>query len=113
MTTACSSAGRTLQATLDEQRRVRAEERRLHAYATVLNLVDTCIRSEDADDFAQLEIAHNLVELEGPSSVAWAWTETLDVLRHHCSGQNLFRQALTARTAYVTAVRQALGLSDD
>ncbi|WP_189602121.1 hypothetical protein [Streptomyces lateritius] len=102
----------TVQATLDEQRRARADDRRRQVYAELLTAGSEWQDSREADSGTRMVSAFGLVELEGPlegpSDVVMAALRYLDAVRQYARSAGNPEVVVTTRTAYISAVRRAL-----
>ncbi|MFB7031621.1 MULTISPECIES: hypothetical protein [unclassified Streptomyces] len=98
----------TVQATLDEQRRARAEERRRQAYVDFLTAAQTAHLTFDEDTMARMAGTETAVILEGPDSVGeMAFLYVKAVANHH-AGRVDGDAVEDARQAYMEAARRVL-----
>ncbi|OKJ52562.1 hypothetical protein [Streptomyces sp. CB02261] len=105
----------TVQATLDEQRRTRADERRRQVYADMLTAVTDLQRHRDDHDALTRALrAHDLVVLEGPDDVAQV-AMTFIVRARGLEGVAAAsaEELVDARRAYIDAAILALRDLDD
>ncbi|MFD7980229.1 hypothetical protein [Streptomyces sp. NPDC059071] len=99
----------TVQATLDEQRRARADDRRRQAYAALLTAAFDYQISAAGADGARMLAAVSAVEIEGPPEVADRAIRYSTAVTGHVERRSEGVDAsMDARHAYVTAVRRAL-----
>ncbi|MFB7359702.1 hypothetical protein [Streptomyces gardneri] len=99
----------TVQATLDEQRRARADDRRRQAHVELLSAGQAWQTSREPENGERMLIAFGLVQLEGPDSVVRAAQQYLGATNRAArSGDAHLDDAIEARVTYIEAVRRAL-----
>ncbi|SEE59744.1 hypothetical protein [Streptomyces sp. TLI_105] len=98
----------TVQATLNEQRRARTEERRRRAYAEFLSLGDEWRETKAEEDGTRMLTAYGLVEIEGPVDLVVSAANFLSATNDFATNQADISLVLESRAVYVRAVRQAL-----
>lgn len=96
----------TVQATLDEQRRIRAVEQRRQAYASLLTAGMEYQTDPNALNGRKLLAAYGLVEFEGPVTVVTIAREY--VTTAHSSSTSDLSSVLAVRDRYLAAARRAL-----
>ncbi|MGW6564897.1 hypothetical protein [Streptomyces sp. NPDC054975] len=97
----------TVQATLDEQRRARAEGHRRQVYLEFLDAAQIAQMELTEETISAVFRADNRLELEGPEAVSEAAHAYAGALRDNVSDEGR-AAAEDARCAYIEAVRQAL-----
>ncbi|MFE5484094.1 hypothetical protein [Streptomyces sp. NPDC056527] len=95
----------TVQATLDEQRRTRADERRRQVYAELLTAGHDQELDPSPEHISRSLNAYYLVEVEGPGYVANAALGYLAAVNESDDGGE---DPQPARAAYIEAIRRAL-----
>ncbi|MFD7961284.1 hypothetical protein ACFV5J_10830 [Streptomyces zaomyceticus] len=104
----------TVQATLDEQRRVRAAEQRRQTYAAMLAAAtewETGSQNQDPELVTATQQAHALLRLEGPPEVAVAaerYMGAVSRVRSELGGGEAFANLLSARNAFIHAAQDAI-----
>ncbi|MFD3836861.1 hypothetical protein ACFWWC_11440 [Streptomyces sp. NPDC058642] len=104
----------TVQATLDEQRRSQAEERRRQAYVGLLQAAEkiALLGQRGAEERAALLRASTLVSLEGPNAVALAGLQLAACANQFSLdspvSEELSQRFLTVRQAFEQAARRSL-----
>ncbi|WML79164.1 hypothetical protein [Streptomyces sp. VNUA74] len=101
-----------MQATLDDQRRTRVEERRRQTYLAFLKAADDLTGDANNDEL-QLALSEQVtrIAIEGPHDVfmkASAFQNAVFAL-----GSRGYAPMGSARLAYIQAVRGVLGIADD
>ncbi|MFE5937192.1 hypothetical protein ACFQ69_17580 [Streptomyces sp. NPDC056470] len=98
----------TVQATLDEQRRARADERRRHAYADFLDAAQIAHLTFNEDTMGRMASTESMVHLEGPDSVGETAHLYLKVVGNLHAGRIEGDAVEDARLAYMEAALHAL-----
>ncbi|MEU9703018.1 hypothetical protein [Streptomyces sp. NPDC047981] len=99
----------TVQATLDEQRRARAVERRRQVYVHLLEVGQAWQVQVDPEQAAKFLNAQAMVELEGPPEVAEAALRfAVAVNGRYATREEGVAPIVKARKYYMAAVRRAL-----
>ncbi|MFB6548694.1 hypothetical protein [Streptomyces sp. NPDC056405] len=103
----------TVQATLDEQRKARTEERRRRTYSNFLALAhDMSADWGNADLFRELQKAAAEVTIEGPDHVVRAAYEYMRCVREWAEGSVRTDAVSTAHSEFIVVVRQELGTEE-
>ncbi|MFD3948015.1 hypothetical protein [Streptomyces sp. NPDC058579] len=98
----------TVQATLDEQRRARADERRRQVYLDFLDAAQTADLTFDEDTLARMASTESAVSLEGPDSVSATAHLYLKAVGNLHAGRIEGEAVEDARLAYMEAAGRAL-----
>ncbi|OKJ48656.1 hypothetical protein AMK27_38165 [Streptomyces sp. CB02009] len=99
----------TVQATLDEQRRARADERRRETYAAFLTAADQWQKERPIGDGKEVFAAFGLIEIEGPHEVIVAAGLYQQAVHRFVHAEiRHMNDVLTSRTAYVHTVHEVL-----
>lgn len=100
----------TVQATLDEQRTARIEDRRRQAYVDFLRIADEVYRTEVTRERSRkFDEALTIVIIEGPQSVIDAAISFADLARGHSGDGSRVDAVSSARNEYIIAVRNTVG----
>ncbi|GHG15468.1 hypothetical protein GCM10018777_31520 [Streptomyces albogriseolus] len=100
----------TVQATLDEQRQARTEERRRRVYSNFLALAhDMSSNWGDASAYASLQKAAAEVTIEGPNPVVRSCYEYLRCVREWAEDPARTDALSIAHAEFIVVVRQELG----
>lgn len=107
----------TMRSTLDEQRRVRAEDRRRQAYVEFLRLTDAVSRAPSDELQAAVDRAWEELVIEGPDEVVRAASHLSSTTRRqtHAEGApgEVLGEMVAARFTYIRTVRRVLGVAPD
>ncbi|MFE1024974.1 hypothetical protein ACFW5I_10465 [Streptomyces sp. NPDC058818] len=102
---------RTVESTLDEQRRARIEDWRRQAYVELVRLAQDVSRDrENRETNMELQKALSLVVIEGPSEVTLTAIAYVRAVRQWRESPVDPEPVSEAYTDYLNAVREALGI---
>ncbi|MFI6334150.1 hypothetical protein [Streptomyces sp. NPDC050535] len=104
----------TVQASLDEQRRARVEDRRRTAYSEFLAAVEDVARDPSNDELIPaLRVSRTRVVIEGPNSVAICALEFAALAEYSRRADANAARLIRSRLAYVQAVKDVLGIEHE